>query len=94
MSLGAQRIVIVGRVQGVGYRDAAVQAAFAFGVCGWVRNRQDGSVEALAQGEPEAVERFVTWCRRGPPLARVVEVALFDAEVDTVLSAFEMRATA
>ena len=94
MRLGAQRIVIVGRVQGVGYRDAAVQAAFVFGVCGWVRNRQDGSVEALAQGEPEAVERFVTWCRRGPPLARVVEVALFDAEVDTVLSAFEMRATA
>ena len=94
MMLGAQRIVIVGRVQGVGYRDAAVQAAFVFGVCGWVRNRQDGSVEALAQGEPEAVERFVTWCRRGPPLARVVEAALFDAEVDTVLSAFEMRATA
>ena len=94
MSVEARRLVIRGRVQGVGYRDAAVQAAFAVGVLGWVRKRQDGSVEALAQGEPEAVERFVTWCRRGPPSARVVEVALFDAEVDTVLSAFEMRATA
>jgi acylphosphatase len=94
MSLGAQRIVIVGRVQGVGYRDAAVQAAFVFGVCGWVRNRQDGSVEALAQGEHDALERFVTWCRRGPPLARVTEVALFEADVDTVLYTFEMRATA
>ena len=94
MNLRAQRLVIVGRVQGVGYRDAAVQAAFAVGVLGWVRNRRDGYVEALAQGEPEAVERFVTWCRRGPPSARVVEVALFDAEVDTVLSTFEMRATA
>ena len=94
MSTGARRLVIRGRVQGVGYREAAVRAAFALDVHGWVRNRQDGSVEALAQGEPEAVERFVTWCRRGPPLARVVEAALFDAEVDTVLSAFEMRATA
>jgi acylphosphatase len=94
MNLWAQRIVIVGRVQGVGYRDAAVQAAFVFGVCGWVRNRQDGSVEALAQGEHDALERFVTWCRRGPPLARVTEVALFEADVDTVLYTFEMRATA
>jgi acylphosphatase len=94
MSLEAQRIVIVGRVQGVGYRDAAVQAAFAIGVCGWVRNRRDGSVEALAQGEHDAVARFVSWCRRGPPLALVAEVALFDAHVDMILSTFEMRATA
>jgi acylphosphatase len=94
MSLWAQRIVIVGRVQGVGYRDAAVQAAFVFGVCGWVRNRQDGSVEALAQGEHDAVERFVTWCRHGPPSARVTEVALLEADVDTVLYTFEMRASA
>ena len=94
LNIAAQRIVIVGRVQGVGYRYAAVQIAFAIGVLGWVRNRQDGSVEALAQGEHDAVERFVTWCRRGPPLAQVAEVALFEAEVDTVLYTFEMRATA
>jgi acylphosphatase len=94
LNIAAQRIVIVGRVQGVGYRDAAVQAAFVFGVCGWVRNRQDGSVEALAQGEHDAVERFVAWCRRGPPLALVAEVVLFDADVDKILSTFEMRATA
>ena len=89
----AQRLLIRGRVQGVGYRDAAVQAAFELGVCGWVRNRPDGSVEALAQGEPEAIERFVAWCRRGPPLARVADVASTDALVEQELDAFEMRFT-
>ena len=91
MTVKAQRLVIRGRVQGVGYRDAAVQAAFEFGVCGWVRNRPAGSVEALVQGEPEAVERFVAWCRRGPPLARVADIASADAAVDAGLEAFEMR---
>jgi acylphosphatase len=89
----ARRIVIRGRVQGVGYRDAAVQAAFECGVHGWVRNRRDGSVEALAQGEHDAVERFAAWCRRGPPLARVTDVVATDAEPEEHLSAFEMRAT-
>lgn len=91
MTIKALRLVIRGRVQGVGYRDAAVQAAFEFGVCGWVRNRPDGSVEALAQGEPEAIERFIAWCRRGPPLARVADVASTNEMVDATLAAFEMR---
>ena len=91
MTVIAQRLVIRGRVQGVGYRDAAVQAAFEFGVCGWVRNRRDGSVEALAQGEPEAVEPFVAWCRRGPPLARVADITSTAAAVDAGLEVFEMR---
>jgi acylphosphatase len=94
LSAAAKRLVIRGQVQGVGYRGAAVHAAFALGVIGWVRNRRDGYVEALAQGEPEAIERFVAWCRRGPPLALVVEITAFEAQVDTVLSGFEVRATA
>jgi acylphosphatase len=93
MGLTARRLEIRGRVQGVGYRDAAVQAAFELGIHGWVRNRREGHVEALAQGEAEAVERFVLWCRRGPPLARVAEVAQSEAEVDAELAAFETRAT-
>jgi acylphosphatase len=80
-------------VQGVGYRDAAVQAAFELGIYGWVRNRQDGSVEALAQGEPDAVDAFAAWCRRGPPLARVAEVTLAAAAVDALLRTFEARPT-
>jgi acylphosphatase len=94
MTTTAHRLEIRGRVQGVGYRDAAVQAAFMFAVQGWVRNRREGHVEAFVQGESEAVERFVAWCRRGPPLARVAEVEITEAVLDARLSAFEMRATA
>jgi len=93
LNVAARRLVIRGRVQGVGYRDAAVQAACELGVHGWVRNTRDGAVEALVQGETEAVERFAAWCRRGPPLARVTEVMSSDAEVDTKRSVFETRAT-
>jgi len=89
----ARRIVIRGRVQGVGYRDAAVQAAFELGVHGWVRNRREGDVEALVQGESDAVDRFVAWCRRGPPLARVAEAESTAAEMEAGLCAFETRAT-
>ena len=90
----ARRLLIRGRVQGVGYRDAAVQAAFEIGVAGWVRNRTDGSVEALVQGTPKAVERYVTWCRRGPPLARVTEVESTDAPADPACGDFQWRVTA
>jgi len=94
MSVGAHRLEIRGRVQAVGYRDAAVQVAFECHVQGWVRNRREGHVEAFVQGESEAVERFVAWCHRGPPLARVSEVEIFEAVLDARLAAFEMRATA
>ena len=90
----ARHLVVHGRVQGVGYRDAAVQAAFEFAVTGWVRNRGDGTVEAHAQGDAAAVERFVDWCRRGPPLARVSKVDARDALPDAALRDFAWRATA
>jgi acylphosphatase len=66
---------VTGRVQGVGYRDGLCSEALAQGVTGWVRNRRDGSVEALLQGEPGAVEAVIAWARRGPPAARVTGVA-------------------
>jgi acylphosphatase len=94
LSVVAQRLSIRGRVQGVGYRDAAVQAAFELRVQGWVRNRRDGSVEAVVQGEADAVERFVAWCRRGPPLARVTHVEATAAPVEAELTEFATRATA
>ncbi|HQR10078.1 MAG TPA: acylphosphatase [Casimicrobiaceae bacterium] len=93
MTVKALHLLVHGRVQGVGYRDAAVQAAFECGVQGWVRNRRDGRVEAHAQGEVSAVDRFADWCRRGPPLARVIDVTTAEAETDPRLSAFETRAT-
>ncbi len=93
MTVEARRLLIRGRVQGVGYRDAAVHAAFECGVLGWVRNRRDGNVEIHAQGAAAAVERFAAWCRRGPPLARVTDVVVAAAEVDASLVEFSTRAT-
>lgn len=71
MSAGALRIRVTGIVQGVGFRAFTVRQARALGLSGWVRNRTDGSVEALAAGPPEALEAFVALCHRGPPGARV-----------------------
>jgi acylphosphatase len=70
-------IRVTGRVQGVFYRASAQAEANRLGLAGFVRNHSDGSVYAEAEGEREALVRFVAWCRRGPPHARVdgVEVA-------------------
>ncbi len=70
----AKRVVIQGRVQGVGYRDWMVVQARALGVHGWVRNRADGSVDALVYGEIDAVEELLRACRLGPRLAAVSRI--------------------
>jgi acylphosphatase len=69
--LKARLLRIQGRVQGVGYRDWLVAEATAAGLSGWVRNRTDGSVEALMAGEEAAVGAVLLAARRGPPAARV-----------------------
>jgi acylphosphatase len=90
----ARRIIIRGRVQGVGFRFAFIDAASEIGVIGWVRNRFDGSVEALVQGEPPATERVIDWCRRGPPGARVTDVEINEVPVDVSLTGFAQRPSA
>ncbi|MBX5454418.1 MAG: acylphosphatase [Acidobacteriia bacterium] len=72
--MSAKRLRISGRVQGVGFRDWMVRKAEELGISGWVRNRADGTVEALVAGEAAAVEELLRACRRGPPLAHVVSI--------------------
>lgn len=67
-------LAIEGRVQGVGYRDWMRRQARGLGVAGWVRNRPDGSVQALVAGPTESVRRLIAACHRGPLLARVARV--------------------
>jgi len=77
---GARLVRIRGHVQGVGYRNALHARATELGLSGWVRNRSDGSVEALVAGAPAAVEAILEWARRGPPAARVSQVDWTPAE--------------
>jgi acylphosphatase len=68
------RVRVTGRVQGVGFRYAARQRARSLGVSGWIRNAQDGTVEAVFEGGDDAVRSMVEWCRRGPSGALVRDV--------------------
>lgn len=90
----AIHLLIVGRVQGVGYRASFEAQARALHLSGWVRNRVDGSVEAMVQGEPVAVEKIIDWSRRGPPAAQVGEVTVTEVDDAAVAGGrFDVLAT-
>jgi acylphosphatase len=74
-----RHLVIHGRVQGVGYRAYMGMEAERVGVTGWVRNRADGTVEAMIHGQPEEISKMLDWARRGPPLAHVTLVEVNEA---------------
>jgi acylphosphatase len=89
-----RRLRITGTVQGVGYRYALRNEADKRGVTGWVRNRLDGSVEAVVQGAPERVEELIAWARRGPPASRVVDLRIdLPGEEPQQYDGFELRPT-
>jgi acylphosphatase len=85
-----RRVVVHGLVQGVFFRDTTRREAEARGVSGWVRNLPDGTVEAVFEGEPEAVEALVEFCRHGPRGARVDRLEEYE-ESPEGLRGFEVR---
>ena len=86
----ARRVVVHGSVQGVFFRDTTRRKAQSRGVSGWVRNRSDGAVEALFEGEPQAVDALVAFAREGPRGAQVDRVDVEEAQPEG-LGGFEIR---
>jgi acylphosphatase len=82
---------VSGMVQGVYYRDSARREGAQLGLRGWVKNESDGSVTLRLQGDADAVEAMLDWCRVGPPAARVSRLEVADAPADETPSGFEVR---
>lgn len=93
--MGTRRVSlrIRGKVQGVFFRESTRLEATRLGLTGWVRNRDDGSVEAVAEGEPAALEEFIRWCHRGPQAARVTDVERTESEPTGEFRAFTVERT-
>ncbi len=86
-----RRVKVYGRVQGVFFRESMSRQAEALGVAGWVRNRRDGSVEAMLFGDESAVETLIQWAGSGPEMARVDRIEISPATGE--YSSFERRET-
>ena len=84
------RAIIHGRVQGVFFRMETRKAAQRIGVFGWVKNKEDGTVEALFEGEKERVDSVLEWCRKGPPLSEVEKVSLSREEFTGNYNSFDI----
>jgi len=91
MKPAARRVLIRGRVQGVGFRWSAMAEGNRLGLAGWARNLPDGRVEVHAQGDPETLAALVEWLRVGPLGAEVTSVSEEPAEPEPGLDAFEIR---
>ena len=87
------RLMITGRVQGVGYRDWTITTAQRLGLTGWVRNRIDGAVEVLIVGDDNAVGEMIDACRRGPPMASVDNVDIEPVDLDVLPQGFTQLPT-
>jgi len=82
------KIKVHGRVQGVGFRYSTIQAATRIGVSGWVRNEWDGTVLIHCEGESTSVDRFVSWCRKGPAMAYVTSLDITPVPYEGIFTGF------
>lgn len=89
--LVCRHLFVRGRVQGVGFRVGTRHKAASLGLIGWVRNLPNGEVEILACGTAAAVDQLVSWCRQGPPAARVSGVEVSEGSLASGLNRFEVR---
>ncbi len=80
MATVRRRAIVSGRVQGVWFRESCRREAARLQVAGWVRNRGDGRVEVLAEGDPTSVQALLDWCRAGPPRAMVTRVEVHEED--------------
>lgn len=80
---------VTGKVQGVGYRMAAVRHAHELGIAGWVRNEDDGSVQALLQGPHDRIDKMLSWLHVGPPAARVEQIDVLEVQDERYYDRFE-----
>ena len=87
----AVHVIVSGRVQGVFFRMETQRAAERLGVGGWVKNRSDGTVEAVFEGETKKVDQALDWCRKGPPNASVSDVAINEIDYSGKYESFSIR---
>jgi len=86
-----RRVIVRGRVQGVFFRDTCRREAINRGVDGWVRNRPDGTVEAVFEGPASAVDAMCAWCETGPPHARVERAEVIEEMPSRDATGFSVR---
>ncbi len=91
MGIIRYHLIIKGRVQGVGYRMSAYNAAIDLGITGWVRNLHDGNVEVLAESDKATLEEFVLWAKKGPGYAKVSEVNTEELSATGEFTKFNIR---
>ncbi len=84
-------LIVLGKVQGVFYRASCQDVAVKYGLHGWVKNLYTGEVEAVAQGEKEKLEKFIEWCKKGPPHADVSGTEVQWEEVTEVFNGFGIK---
>lgn len=89
VSVETLSVRVTGKVQGVGFRNSTVRQAHSLGVAGWVRNLDDGSVEALLQGPHDRIDKMLSWLHVGPPAAQVDEVEADEIQEDRLYDRFE-----